>query len=57
MPVNLSAQEGAYAQVTVKLGLIKLLTKSFDVCEEAYVNHLRFPPAPTLLLTMTWIGV
>ena len=30
-------QEGAYADVTVKLGLIKLLHKQFDVCEEAYV--------------------
>ncbi|EIW73685.1 hypothetical protein TREMEDRAFT_37462 [Tremella mesenterica DSM 1558] len=27
--------EGAYADVTVKLGLIKLLQKEFDVCEEA----------------------
>ncbi|GAA6025280.1 hypothetical protein JCM10207_001281 [Rhodosporidiobolus poonsookiae] len=26
--------EGTYADVTVKLGLIKLLTKRFDVCEE-----------------------
>lgn len=30
-------KEGATADVTVKLGLIKLLTKTFDVCEEAYV--------------------
>jgi len=28
-------EEGAYADVTVKLGLIKLLSKRFDVCEEA----------------------
>ncbi|KAK6908146.1 phosphatidylglycerol/phosphatidylinositol transfer protein [Kwoniella mangroviensis CBS 8507] len=28
-------KEGAYADVTVKLGLIKLLQKQFDVCEEA----------------------
>ncbi|KAF5375097.1 hypothetical protein D9758_000202 [Tetrapyrgos nigripes] len=28
-------EDGAYADVTVKLGLIKLLTKRFDVCEEA----------------------
>jgi len=28
-------QEGAYADVTVKLGLIKLLQKEFDLCEEA----------------------
>ncbi|WVQ96728.1 phosphatidylglycerol/phosphatidylinositol transfer protein [Kwoniella sp. CBS 9459] len=27
--------DGAYADVTVKLGLIKLLHKQFDVCEEA----------------------
>ena len=30
-----SFQEGAYADVTVKLGLIKLLHKEFDICEEA----------------------
>ncbi|PPQ64423.1 hypothetical protein CVT26_002130 [Gymnopilus dilepis] len=28
-------EEGAYADVTVKLGLVKLLQKRFDVCEEA----------------------
>ncbi|KAJ8596954.1 hypothetical protein M405DRAFT_804559 [Rhizopogon salebrosus TDB-379] len=28
-------EDGAYADVVVKLGLIKLLTKRFDVCEEA----------------------
>ncbi|KAF9240851.1 hypothetical protein BU15DRAFT_61182 [Melanogaster broomeanus] len=28
-------EDGATADVVVKLGLIKLLTKSFDVCEEA----------------------
>ncbi|TYJ58924.1 phosphatidylglycerol/phosphatidylinositol transfer protein [Cryptococcus floricola] len=28
-------EDGAYADVTVKLGLIKLLQKQFDVCEEA----------------------
>ena len=28
-------QEGAYADVVVKLGRIKLLQKRFDVCEEA----------------------
>ncbi|KAJ7130680.1 ML domain-containing protein [Mycena filopes] len=27
--------DGAYADVTVKLGLVKLLRKKFDVCEEA----------------------
>ncbi|KAF7966635.1 hypothetical protein HWV62_37593 [Athelia sp. TMB] len=33
--VNQRIEEGAYADVTVKLGLIKLLHKQFDVCEEA----------------------
>ncbi|KAH0590635.1 Phosphatidylglycerol/phosphatidylinositol transfer protein [Termitomyces sp. J132] len=28
-------EDGAYVDVTVKLGLIKLLQKTFDVCEEA----------------------
>ncbi|KAJ7264505.1 MD-2-related lipid-recognition domain-containing protein, partial [Mycena haematopus] len=28
-------EEGAYADVVVKLGLIKLISKKFDVCEEA----------------------
>ncbi|KAF5311941.1 hypothetical protein D9619_003243 [Psilocybe cf. subviscida] len=28
-------EEGAYVDVTVKLGLIKILSKRFDVCEEA----------------------
>ncbi|KAG0708943.1 ML domain-containing protein [Suillus ampliporus] len=28
-------EEGAYAEVVVKLGLIKLLSKTFDICEEA----------------------
>ncbi|KAG6842588.1 Phosphatidylglycerol/phosphatidylinositol transfer protein [Blastosporella zonata] len=28
-------EEGAYADVTVKLGLIKLIHKQFDLCEEA----------------------
>ncbi|OBZ80004.1 Phosphatidylglycerol/phosphatidylinositol transfer protein [Grifola frondosa] len=28
-------EEGAYADVTVKVGLIQLLKKEFDVCEEA----------------------
>ncbi|KAG9080917.1 Phosphatidylglycerol/phosphatidylinositol transfer protein, partial [Ceratobasidium sp. 370] len=28
-------EEGAYADVTVKLGLIKLLKKEFDICQEA----------------------
>ncbi|PFH54549.1 hypothetical protein AMATHDRAFT_44401 [Amanita thiersii Skay4041] len=34
--IEVSAKyEGAYADVTVKLGLIKLLQKQFDVCDEA----------------------
>lgn len=33
-------QDGAYAEVTVKLGLIKLLSKEFDLCEEASVAFL-----------------
>ncbi|TFK30519.1 vacuole protein [Coprinopsis marcescibilis] len=28
-------EDGAYADVTVKVGLVKLLSKTFDVCEEA----------------------
>ena len=39
------AQEGTYADVTVKLGLIKLLTKRFDVCDELCVSlSLLEPP-------------
>ncbi|KAG8683322.1 Phosphatidylglycerol/phosphatidylinositol transfer protein [Ceratobasidium sp. 395] len=38
--LNLSWQDGAYADVTVKLGLIKLLHKQFDVCEEARNNNV-----------------
>lgn len=37
-PTNLCSfllQEGAYADVEVKLGLVKILEKEFDVCEEA----------------------
>lgn len=30
-------QDGAYADVTVKIGVIKLLQKEFDLCEEACV--------------------
>ncbi|CAG8757466.1 15794_t:CDS:2, partial [Acaulospora colombiana] len=33
--VKQTLEEGAYADVTVKLGLIKLLRKEFDICEEA----------------------
>ncbi|KAL1703005.1 ML domain-containing protein [Schizophyllum commune] len=33
--VQETIQEGAYADVTVKVGLIKLLQKRFDICEEA----------------------
>lgn len=28
-------EDGAYADVTVKLGLIRLIKKQFDICEEA----------------------
>lgn len=31
------SQEGSYADVLVKLGLIKLLQRRFDICEEACV--------------------
>ncbi|GAA5855048.1 hypothetical protein JCM5353_005673 [Sporobolomyces roseus] len=39
---------GTYADVTVKLGLIKLLTKQFDVCQELDNANatLRCPIAP-----------
>jgi hypothetical protein len=38
-------QDGAYADVTVKLGLIKLLHKQFDLCLEAYVlSPMAFHP-------------
>jgi hypothetical protein len=33
-------QEGAYADVEVKLGLIKLLHKEFDLCQEAYAFEI-----------------
>ncbi|KIK06917.1 hypothetical protein K443DRAFT_673810 [Laccaria amethystina LaAM-08-1] len=33
--VSQTIEEGAFADVTVKLGLIKLLQKRFDACEEA----------------------
>lgn len=29
------AQDGAYADVVVKVGVIKLLQKEFDLCDEA----------------------
>ncbi|GAA5895920.1 sterol transporter [Sporobolomyces salmoneus] len=47
---------GTYADVTVKLGLIKLLTKTFDVCEELDNANatLRCPIAPgTHTITQT----
>lgn len=34
-PCITNVQEGAWAHVIVKLGLIKLLEKNFDLCEEA----------------------
>ncbi|KEP48028.1 phosphatidylglycerol/phosphatidylinositol transfer protein [Rhizoctonia solani 123E] len=33
-------EEGAYADVIVKLGLVKLLHKRFDLCEEARKNNV-----------------
>lgn len=36
MDVISPIKEGAYADVVVKLGLIELLTKRFDFCEEAH---------------------
>ncbi|KAF8514485.1 MD-2-related lipid-recognition domain-containing protein [Gautieria morchelliformis] len=33
--VSRTIEDGATADVTVKLGLIKLLSKTFDICEEA----------------------
>lgn len=51
---DLTAQEGAYADVTVKMGLVKLLTKTFDICDEACVNNSTFP---ALLLTLIRINV
>jgi len=33
--VTETLEDGAYADVTVKLGLVKLLKKRFDLCEEA----------------------
>ncbi|KJA29157.1 hypothetical protein HYPSUDRAFT_61189 [Hypholoma sublateritium FD-334 SS-4] len=32
-------EDGASADVTVKLGLIKILQKTFDICEEARTNN------------------
>ncbi|KAF8338018.1 ML domain-containing protein [Cantharellus anzutake] len=37
--VTKTIEEGAYANVVVKLGVIKLLQKTFDVCEEARHNN------------------
>lgn len=34
-PAHSRTQDGAYADVTVKLGIVKLLQKEFDLCEEA----------------------
>ncbi|CAO1629793.1 unnamed protein product [Sympodiomycopsis kandeliae] len=33
-------EEGAWADVTVKIGLIKLLSRRFDICEEAQKNNV-----------------
>ncbi|KAG8954980.1 Phosphatidylglycerol/phosphatidylinositol transfer protein [Tulasnella sp. 424] len=40
-------EDGAYADVTVKLGLVKLLSKRFDICEEAYVMKFEAQVAAT----------
>ncbi|GAA5974483.1 hypothetical protein JCM11641_003246 [Rhodosporidiobolus odoratus] len=48
--------EGTYADITVKLGLIKLLTKRFDVCDELDNAHadLSCPIQPdTYKITQT----
>ncbi|KAL6936500.1 related to Phosphatidylglycerol/phosphatidylinositol transfer protein [Hanseniaspora guilliermondii] len=43
-------QEGAYIEVTVKLGLIQILKKNFDLCELLYENKddlgLECPVSP-----------
>ncbi|PWN49531.1 hypothetical protein IE53DRAFT_306603, partial [Violaceomyces palustris] len=46
--VSEEISDGSVADVVVKLGLIKLLTKSFDVCEEARVNkaEIQCPVSP-----------
>jgi hypothetical protein len=36
-------QKGAYADVVVKLGLVKILTRRFDICDELYVIASRSP--------------
>jgi hypothetical protein len=36
-------QKGAYADVVVKLGLVKILTRRFDICEELYVSLSPLP--------------
>lgn len=45
-------QEGAYADVSVKLGLIKILQKQFDLCEEAYVSVIF---AVSEMLTLSYL--
>ena len=46
--VTHTTQDGTFADVVVKLGLIKLLTRRFDVCEEARANNaeLQCPLGP-----------
>jgi hypothetical protein len=34
---EVDGQEGAYADVTLKVGLVKVLQKEFNLCQEAYV--------------------
>ena len=45
-------QEGAYADVSVKLGLIKIVQKQFDLCEEAYVSVIF---AVSEMLTLSYL--
>ncbi|EPQ28113.1 uncharacterized protein PFL1_04440 [Pseudozyma flocculosa PF-1] len=46
--ISEEVSDGTFADVVVKLGLIKLLTRRFDVCQEARANkaELQCPLAP-----------
>ena len=45
-------EDGAYFQLTIKVGLIKLLEKTLDLCEE---EDIKCPiPAGPVVLTDTW---
>ncbi|KAK5998314.1 Phosphatidylglycerol/phosphatidylinositol transfer protein [Cladobotryum mycophilum] len=41
--VSNTIQDGAYAQVTVKLGLIRLLSQTFDLCQQVGNIDLKCP--------------